>query len=87
MAEGSRKRRVRHDIIVEILQNAKGGVKKTSIMYKTNLSFSQLEKYLNALKKGSFIAENSGIWQTTEKGLHVIEACKICHSLMEKVKS
>jgi predicted transcriptional regulator len=85
MAVGSRKRRARHDIIVEILQNAKEGTKKTSIMYKTNLSFSQFGKYLNALKKGGFIAENSGIWKTTEKGLHVIEACKICHSLLEKV--
>jgi len=86
MAEESRKRRARHDIILEILQNAKDGAKKTSLMYKTNLSFSQVERYLSALTKGGFIAENSGVWRTTEKGLYVIEACKICHSLMEKVK-
>lgn len=85
MAEGPRKRRARHDIIIEILQNAKDGAKKTSIMYKTNLSFFQLERYLSALTKKGFVAENSGIWKTTKKGLYVIEACKICHSLMEKV--
>jgi len=86
MAEEPNKRRARHDIILEILQNAKGGAKKTSLMYKTNLSFSQFKRYLSALKKGGFIAENSGIWKTTEKGLNVIEACEICQSLMEKVK-
>jgi len=85
MAEESHKKRARHDIILEILQNAKGGAKKTNIMYKTNLSFSQSEQYLSALKKAGFIAENSGIWKTTEKGLYVIDACELCHSLMEKV--
>ena len=85
MAEDTRKRRARHDIIIEVLQNAKGGAKKTSIMYKTNLSFFQLEKYLNALAKGGFLTENSGVWKTTRKGLDVIEACRICHSLMEQI--
>ena len=85
MAERSRRRRARHDIIMEILKTAKGGEKKTQIMYKARLSFSQLEQYLNALKKGGFITEESGVWRTTEKGLHVIEACKICLRLTEEV--
>jgi len=85
MAEQSRRRRARHDIIMEILKTAKGGEKKTQIMYKACLSFSQLERYLNALKKGGFITEESGVWRTTEKGLHVIEACKICLRLTEEV--
>jgi len=81
----SRKRRARHDIIVEILKIAKNGSKKTNIMYKTSLSFPQLEKYLNALKKATLMSEESGIWRTTEKGLNVIEACKICHRLMDEI--
>ena len=85
MASRPRKRRVRHDIIIEILQNAKGGAKKTNIMYKVNLSFIQLELYLDNLAKAGLISEKSGIWKTTEKGLHVIDACNICHSLMEEV--
>jgi predicted transcriptional regulator len=85
MAERSRRRRARHDIIMQILKTAKGGEKKTQIMYKARLSFSQLEQYLNALKKGSFIIEESGVWRTTEKGLHVIEACGICLRLTEEV--
>jgi len=85
MAERSRRRRARHDIIMEILKTAKGGEKKTQIMYKARLSFSQLEQYLDALKKGGFITEESGVWRTTEKGLHVIEACTICLRLTEEV--
>ena len=81
----SRKRRGRHDIIMEILKTAENGVKKTHIMYKARLSFGQLQLYLNALEKGDFITEESNIWKTTEKGLHVIEACKICQRLLEEV--
>jgi len=43
-----------------------------------------LEKYLNALKEADFITEESGIWKTTEKGFHVIEACEICHRLIKE---
>lgn len=54
-------------------------------MKKVGLSFSQLKLYLNALKEAGFITEQSGVWKTTEKGLHVIEACEICHRLIKKV--
>ncbi len=81
----SRKRRARHDIIMEVLKAAENGVKKTHIMYKASLSFDQLKQYLNALKKENFITEECGIWKTNEKGLHVIEACKICQRLLTDV--
>jgi predicted transcriptional regulator len=86
MAEGSFKRRGRHDIILQILENAKEGARKTSIMFEARLSYSQLEKYLNHLKAAGFITEKSDIWQTTEKGFHVIEACKICQRLMKEAQ-
>jgi len=85
MAERPHKRRVLHDIVGEILQNAKDGARKTHIMYSSNLSFSQTERYLDALKKAGFITENSGIWKTTQKGLHVVEACEVCKRLLETV--
>lgn len=85
MTEQSRKKRARHDIILTILKIAENGSKKTNIMYKASLSFSQLERYLNALKKAGLITENSSIWKTTEKGLNVIDACKICQRLLKEV--
>jgi len=83
MADRPRRRRVRHDIIMEILQNAKSGIMKTHIMSKVGLSFSQLEQYLSALKNAGFITAKNGTWKTTEKGFHVIEACKICQNLLD----
>ena len=82
----SRRRRAPHDIIMEILKIAKKGAKKTKIMHKAALSFSGLEKYLNALKEADFITEESGIWKTTEKGFHVIKACEICQRFIKEVQ-
>ena len=86
MTERPRRRRARHDIIMKMLEIAKDGEKKTNIMYKARLSFSQLEQYLGALEKAGFITERSGAWTTTEKGLHVIEACEICLRLTKQVE-
>jgi len=80
----STKRRVRHDIIVEILESARHGELKTRIMNKVNLSFKQLEYYLNQLLSKNFIKKEGKFYKTTEKGLDVIEACKICLKLTEQ---
>jgi len=80
----SRKKRARHTIVLEILKVAKNDVKKTHIMYKVSLSFDQLKRYLGALKKAGFITQQSRTWKTTEKGLHVIEACELCQRLLEE---
>lgn len=79
------KKRVRHNIIVEILKIAKDGARKTKIVYGANLNFNQAKLYLDALNDAGFLTEKDGVWRTTEKGLHVIEACEICLRLMEKV--
>lgn len=44
-----RGRRDRHEIITEILESARGGTKKTHIMYKARLSSSQIGGYLDLL--------------------------------------
>ncbi len=80
--ERKKSRRVRHDIVSEILETALQGARKTHIMYKTNLSYFQLIDYLSAMKKSNLIKEESGIWQTTESGKKVIDACKACKNLM-----
>lgn len=53
--ENVRGRRDRHEIITEILESAKGGVKKTHIMYKARLSSSQIDDYLNLLISKGFL--------------------------------
>jgi predicted transcriptional regulator len=78
-------RRVRHDIISEILEIGKSGVLKTRIMYRTRLSYPQLKKYLSALEEAGLIKNESGIWRTTKSGVKVIEACKICQGLVNQL--
>jgi len=85
-SKAARRRRTRYDIIMDVLKIAKNGIAKTNIMYKAKLSYTQLEQYLEALEKAGFIKEESGSWTTTEKGLHVIEACKICQRLVREVQ-
>jgi predicted transcriptional regulator len=77
-------RRDRQDIIMGILRTAELGSKKTRIISKVRLSSAQATKYLGNLKEAGFISEESGTWKTTKEGLRVIDACRICHNLINK---
>ncbi|MBX5327264.1 MAG: winged helix-turn-helix domain-containing protein [Candidatus Bathyarchaeia archaeon] len=73
--------RGRIDIIANILDEARNGVKKTRIMYACNLSFRQLRVYLNfLLKKGLLMVSASAedgksqVFKATKKGLAFLEA-------------
>jgi predicted transcriptional regulator len=72
-----RKRRDRLYILAEILNIAKGGSLKTQIMYRANLSFAQLNEYLNFLTKMEFLEiqnENrKDNYVTTSKGDRYLE--------------
>jgi len=66
------KRRDKIDIIAEILTIAKDGLLKTQIMYRANLSFAQLNDYLDFLTGMNLLGiekENrKKVYKTTEKG-------------------
>jgi len=73
------------DIIANILQAAanEGGTKKTHIMYKCNLSFKQLNAYLEFLVEIGLLKsisartetnENLLMFETTKKGQAFIKA-------------
>jgi predicted transcriptional regulator len=65
-----------------ILRTARYGSTKTRMIDKVKMSSAQCSKYLDDLKAAGYISEENRIWKTTEKGLQVIDACKICQSLM-----
>jgi predicted transcriptional regulator len=52
------------------------------MMDKLNLNFAQCNRYLADLKEAGYIAESGRLWETTDKGLQVVDACKICHNLL-----
>jgi len=71
-------RRGRFEIIGEILSLAKEGARKTSIVYRANLNFNVVNKYLKLLVQEGLISsgEGSGELKTTEKGLLFLKAYK-----------
>ena len=73
----SAKRRDKLFIMAEILDIAKEGSLKTQIMYRANLSFTQLNDYLNFMLRIGLlekILENDReIYRATEKGVDFLQ--------------
>ena len=73
----SRKRRDKLYIISEILEIAIDGALKTQIMYRANLSFTQLNDYLGFMLKIHLLEKirqnGKDIYRSTEKGLDFLE--------------
>jgi predicted transcriptional regulator len=73
----STKRRDKLYIIAEILEISKEGSLKTQIMYRANLSFTQLNDYLtfmlkiNVLEK--VLVNDKGTYKATAKGLDFLQ--------------
>ncbi len=77
------------DIMANILSEANTGTKKTRIMYRCNLSHSQLQVYLQILRDMEFLASHSkkecaklNYFKTTSKGLKFLDAYRALKSLM-----
>jgi predicted transcriptional regulator len=75
--ENKSKRRDKLVIMAEIIGIAKNGTSKTHIMFKANLSFSQLNQYLTILSLSNLIEKSSTngreIYKSTQKGLQLME--------------
>jgi len=82
-------RRSKTDIIVEILRVANEGAKKTHIMYRCNLSHTQLQAYLRLLLSMGFLlshpekeSSKSDRLKTTAKGIKFQDAYSTLKALM-----
>jgi len=71
------KRRDKLYIIAEILEIAKDGTLKTQIMYRANLSFTQLNDYLSFMLKlnllNKSLVNDKEIYKATDKGLDFLQ--------------
>ena len=67
------KRRDRHDILVDILKTAKGGMKRTNLMHRAKLSHTQLKLYLYVLSEYGLLESNDGMVKTTTKGTQFVK--------------
>ena len=65
------------DILAKMLEVTKEGSQKTQIMYKANLSFTQLSEYLPFLIQNGFVkvtvSDGRNIYVTTEKGRNFMQ--------------
>jgi len=66
-------KRSRFEIIMDILKICMGGARKTEIVYRGNLNFKMLKKYLAELQKCGFIEERDGLFYTTDNGRLFLE--------------
>jgi len=80
-------RRCEIEIISDILSLCREGAKKTQILYRTNLSYTQLRDYLSFLIKAGVLEENNtkpyNVYITTQKGLEILDNIK---KLIEKLR-
>ena len=73
------RRRSNIEIIADMLRVGESGAGKTEIMYSANMSYSQIQKYLDYLVSQGFITkvdmDNTMIaYQVTESGLKLLKA-------------
>jgi predicted transcriptional regulator len=82
-------RRSNIEIIADMLRIGENGAGKTEIMYNANMSFSQIQKYLDYLVNQGFINKvnldsTMTAYQVTDSGLKLL---KTIDNLMEMLKS
>jgi predicted transcriptional regulator len=83
-------RRDRLKIMAEIMEASKGSQLKTRIMYRVNLSFSQVNEYLSFLTERGFLRvhEKKGktLYETTTKGILYIENYREMSNLLRPLE-
>jgi predicted transcriptional regulator len=71
--------RDRHDIVIEILNRAVSGKRKTEIMRDAGLSYLQAKLYLGELvNRGLLKIDEKHNFKTTKKGQEFLEKCEDC---------
>ncbi len=78
-------RRGKLDIIAEILLYCEQQKTKTSIMYNTNLNYSQLKLHMNHLTAQGLLAKKSSKFQTTERGYRFLELFAQLNDLLDEL--
>ena len=78
------------DIIADILAASHGGVKKTYLMYRCNLSFKQLKNYSHFLVNNGMLLMSRkppktdySLFELTQKGREFLKAYKGLKALIE----
>ena len=81
-------RRSNIEIIADMLRIGENGAGKTEMMYCANMSYSQLQKYLEYLVNQGFInkvdMDNVAVaYQVTDSGMQLLKAIDVLINLLE----
>ena len=68
-----RSKRSRYEIIHDVLDQCQTPSRKTWVMYKANLSYDLVGKYLDDLKAKGYVETTNGLYHVTEKGKELLE--------------
>jgi len=86
----SNNNRGRLDLIADILETSQGGVKKTCLMYRCNLSFRQLKCYSDFMLRKELLRvvandvnSDHGLFETTDKGKEFLKTYTCLKALVE----
>lgn len=77
------KRRNEIDICADVLRIAKGGAKKTRIVYAGNLNFKIVKRYLSRLMEPGLLVLRDEIYCTTDMGVRFLEVYGGLNSMLE----
>jgi predicted transcriptional regulator len=85
-------RRSNIEIIADMLRVGENGAGKTEIMYTANMSYHQMQKYLNYLVNQGFVnkinIDDSMIaYQVTENGLKLLKTIDTLLEMMEAAET
>ncbi|HXX87360.1 MAG TPA: winged helix-turn-helix domain-containing protein [Candidatus Acidoferrum sp.] len=84
----SAKRRDKLYIVAEILEIAREGTLKTQVMYRANLSFTQLNEYLDFMLKISLLEKDHShereVYRATDKGLDFLQRYREINELLKR---
>jgi len=89
VAVGNRRSNI--EIIADMLRVGENGAGKTEIMYSANMSYSQIQKYLDYLVNQGFInkvnMDNTMVaYQVTDNGLKLLKAIDTLMAMLEPDK-
>ncbi len=79
-------RRNNLDICADILQVSQSGARKTQIVYKANLNFLIVKKYLSNLIEKGFMEKNDAHYFTTKEGVNFLESYEEFSSVAEGIR-
>lgn len=65
-------RRCKYEIEADILTVAQGGARKTALVYKANLNFKIIKRYLYRLLRTGRIRQDGKLFYTTPQGTEFI---------------